>query len=473
MAIIFKISPNFSSIRFKLTVTYFFLIIGLLLFSNWYVFRVFEAEYLKTRQVTYLTHANVIAGAGGDYLARKDPQAYYLARNFGAQVQARVLMLDKDGVVFADSFDDERIKGRPLKHSEVLKALAGASGAGSHFLAGDGWVLYVAVPVLVGQEIVGAVFLATDINDIYQVLTEIRRRMLLLFFAGGAGAGLVSLVFAGALTGRLKRLTAAVEKVSGGHLHQRVEARGHDEVSALAGAFNIMSERLEKIDRGRRFFIASASHELKSPLSSIKALAESLILGNERNVDVYKEFLQDINSEVDRLDRLTDDLLNLVRLEEQGVRPPLAAVVISELIAEVADRLQAPSRRAGVTLEMNVEQHLLWPVNKDLLWRVLYNLVENGIKYTPPGGLVQVYGKANAGSLIITVQDNGEGIPNEDLLHIFDKFYRVDKARSRQTGGTGLGLSIVHQAVILMGGQISVTSSLGEGSCFIIKLPGD
>ncbi|MDD3654407.1 MAG: HAMP domain-containing sensor histidine kinase [Desulfotomaculaceae bacterium] len=447
------------------------MIIGLLLFSNWYVFRVFEAEYLKTRQVTYLTHANIIAGAGGDYLARRDPQAHYLARNFGAQMQARVLMLDKGGAVFADSFDDNQIKGQVLKHSEVLKALSGSGSAGSHFLAGDGWVLYVAVPVLVGQEIVGAVFLSTDINDIHQALGEIRRRMLLLFFAGGTGAGLLSLAFAGALTGRLKRLTAAVEKISGGHLHQRVEAGGHDEVSALAGAFNLMSERLEKIDRGRRFFIASASHELRSPLGSIKALAESLLLGNEQNVEVYREYLQDINSEVDRMNRLTADLLHLVRLEEEGVRAPSAVVAVGELVCEVLGRLQAQSHCAGVNLEMKVEQNSRCRVNRDLLERALFNLVENGIKYTPAGGFVQVSGQTKGGSLTLTVRDNGEGIPNEDLPHIFDKFYRVDKARSRRTGGTGLGLAIVNQAVILMGGRIRVTSTLGEGSCFIIELP--
>lgn len=459
-----------SSIRFKLTATYFSLIAGILLFGGWYVLRTFEAEYLKTRQVTYLTHANIIAGAGGEYLKRKDPQAISLARNFSVQVKARVLLLDRDGVVFADSFSDSSLKGQQLKHREVLKALSGSGEAGSHYLKGEGWVMYVSVPVTVEKETVGAVFLSADINDVYASLAGIRRRMIVLLLAGGLGAGLVSLAFAGALTGRLKQLTAAVEKVSRGHLRQRVEIGGRDEISTLAGAFNEMSDRLERMDRGRRFFIASASHELKSPLSSIKALAESLIGSSEQNAAVYQEFLRDINTEVDRLSRLTGDLLHLVYLEETADAPAREYVAVREMVEEVAERLRPQARRPGVALETRVAPDLTWQANRDLLERALYNLVENGIKYTQPGGLVQVGAEAFSGMLVLTVRDNGEGIPPEDLPYVFDQFYRVDKARSRRTGGTGLGLSIARQAVKLMGGKISVESVPGEGSSFAIKL---
>ncbi len=305
-------------IRWKLAATYFLIIAGTLLLSNWFIFKFLEMDYINARESIYLAHANIIANTGRDYLFQKDPYARSLARDFGTQVSARVLMLDREGVVFVDSFSEEWLEGRQLGHKEVRTALSGKSGTGIYHLEPDGWTLYAAVPVIRQKEVIGAVMLSTNINDIYRSLSRIRRRLVLFSLAGGTVTLLASFWLAGALTRPLKELTAAAEKMAAGHLRQRVRVRGRDEIAQLALAFNTLSERLEKVDRARMDFIANASHELKSPLGSMKALAESLIYSEEKDVAVYKEYLEDIDREINRLGMLVQELLYLMKLGEEG-----------------------------------------------------------------------------------------------------------------------------------------------------------
>jgi len=172
-------------IRWELAATYFLIIAGTLLLSNWFIFKFLEMDYINARESIYLAHANIIANTGRDYLFRKDPYARSLARDFGMQVSARVLMLDREGVVFVDSFSEEWLEGRQLGHKEVRTALSGKSGTGIYHLEPDGWTLYAAVPVIRQKEVIGAVMLSTDINDIYRSLSRIRRRLVLFSLAGG------------------------------------------------------------------------------------------------------------------------------------------------------------------------------------------------------------------------------------------------------------------------------------------------
>lgn len=460
-------------IRWKLAATYFLIIAGTLLFANWFVLSFLEKDYFRAREASYLAHANIIASTGADYLQRQDHYARYLARDFGSQVQARVLILDRQGTVFVDSFSEGWLEGRHLGHSEVRSALAGGSGVGKHYLEPDGWTLYVAVPVVRQKEIIGAVMLSADVNDIYDSLGAIRQRLLLISLTGGALALLLSLWLAGAMARPVKELTAAAEKMARGRLRQRVRVRGRDEISQLAHAFNTLSDRLEKMDRARVDFIANASHELKSPLGSMKALAESLIYSSEKDIVVYREYLRDIDSEIDRLNRLIQELLYLMKLEEEGAAPRRETVQVGEVIEEVAGRLGPKAARREVDLTWNWEGELAWPADRELVARIIYNLVDNGIKYSPAGGSVHIHGAVAGAELVLQVRDSGEGIPAGDLPHIFDRFYRVDKARSRETGGTGLGLSIVQKAVKMLGGSIGVASEAGRGSLFEVRLPGD
>ena len=243
-------------------------------------------------------------------------------------------------------------------------------------------------------------------------------------------------------------------------MNQRVNIRGGGEFRQLGEAFNIMSEKLENLDNARNEFVSNASHELKTPLSAMKVLAESLLNMESDDPAIYKEFLSDINFEIDRLNAIITDLLVLVEMDKEGAdgqfkREP---VNLKELVLRTIKGLQLLAAQKNIRLELLQDEEVVVPGDRLKLQQVISNIIDNGIKYTPEGGrvMVEVYNTAEYG--VVKVSDTGYGIDEENINRIFDRFFRVDKARSRSTGGTGLGLSIANRIVLLHNGYIRVES---------------
>ncbi len=460
------------NIRWKLAAAFFLITAAVLMATNLFILHTLELSYLNARESTHLANANIIALAGRDDILHQDRSAFYLARDFGEQIKARVLILDTAGRVIVDSFDESWLAGRVLRYPEVTAALEGTSDSGLYSIGNRETVMNVAVPVLRNKtEVIGAVMLIVNVDDVYQTLAEIRTQMIGVSLLSGLLAAVLSLVLAQFLSRPLNALTQAVRHMERGDLTQRVAINSRDELGDLGQAFNSMAAQLETVDRARREFIANASHELRSPLASIKALAQSLADGDERDPAVYREYLRDIDSEMDRLNRLVNDLLHLARLEEQESPPQFTNCDISELADHVAVIMDSLARSRGVAIAKQVADRLEWTLDRDLVVRILFNLVDNAIRHTPAGGRVTIEARTADNQLLLCVRDSGEGIPEEELPFIFDRFYRVDKARSRATGGTGLGLSIVRQAVHRLGGTIEVHSTPGHGTAFAIRIP--
>ena len=273
------------------------------------------------------------------------------------------------------------------------------------------------------------------------------------------------------ITKPIKELTGVIRLMSQGHLDQRVKIRGSREFRQLGEAFNIMSEKLENLDRARNEFVSNASHELKTPLSAIKVLTESLIHMEVDDPSVYNEFLNDINSEIDRLNTIINDLLTLVKIDTEEVQIDQQPVDLVELVKNTLRGLQILAQQKHISLEAFYDDDLTVSGDTVKLQQVISNIVDNAIKYTPDGGRVTVEVYENSGNAVVKISDTGIGIPANDLPHIFDRFFRVDKARSKSTGGTGLGLSIAHKIILLHGGNIRVVSEEGKGSIFYIELP--
>jgi len=446
-------------------------LIGVLVVSS------LESYYLREREVTYLSQASVIGGLALDTLRDGVPPAggqvrlEQIAVEYGRQLGVRVLILDAGGLVLADTFADPKVAGTTLRHPEVLSAAAGQARALPHYIEDAGWVMYATSPVFVAKRVVGIVLVSAAINDVHRSLLETARRLLYVGALGFVVAVLVSYFLAHSLTRPIAQLGAAARRLALGDFGVRVPARGGSELARVGRDFNTMAQRLDKLEEARRTFVADASHELRTPLSSIKALVDPLIGEHSREVtdELRGEFLRDVASEVDRLDRLAADLLDLARLDETG-ELRLRRVALEDLVAEVKERMEPVASRAGITLD--VETRPVPPVRVDelRLSQAVHNLVDNAVKYTGPGGRVTVSTRAERGAVLIEVTDTGAGIPPEDIAHVFDRFYRVDPARSRGRGGTGLGLAIVKRIVQLHGGEIEVQSEPGQGSIFRIRL---
>jgi two-component system phosphate regulon sensor histidine kinase PhoR len=232
--------------------------------------------------------------------------------------------------------------------------------------------------------------------------------------------------------------------------------------------FTDMTE-LRRLETVRRDFVANVSHELRTPLASIRAMAETLQDGAVHDAAVALRFVHMIVTEVERLTRILEDLLILSRAE--GKIPERNLFSLYDLIQDVVERFQSQAEKASVRLHSEAPSPLSLVANRDQMEQVLVNLIDNAIKYTPSGGKVEVKAETGEGQVVIRVTDTGIGIMSQDLPRLFERFYRVDKARSRQSGGTGLGLSIVKHIVETHGGKVSVESEFGRGSVFSVTLP--
>lgn len=405
----------------------------------------------------------------------------------GGELGGRLMVVDQDGKVQYDTY--ARLMGMRLELPEVLAILTGGSTAsyGIHRLgedaqtAGDvvtdeeaesgNYVAYCA-SVLVGSSgTLGVLLYASPVAEMMDSLMDVERQLISIFVLVAAAALIAALFFSQVLTKPIVTLTRTIQKMGQGDLSVRVPVKGSGELRNLATSYNAMAEQLEAMDRSRNQFVSNASHELKTPLATMKILLESVLYQPEMPSEMRSEFLGDINHEIDRLTSIITDLLTLTRMDDGRVEMHMEKVDLSALAEETLRMLHPMVEERKQTLKERIFPEIQVEGDGSKLGQVIYNLTENAIKYTPDGGRITVSLVQKGKTAVFTVQDNGVGIPREDQGHIFDRFYRVDKARSRETGGTGLGLSIVRQMVQLHGGTVRVDSELGKGSVFTVELP--
>ena len=270
-------------------------------------------------------------------------------------------------------------------------------------------------------------------------------------------------------TRRLRKIMSSIRTVRTGDYSHKIDMNGNDELTALSNEFNDLIQRLQKSENKRRQFVSDASHELKTPLASIKLLSDS-ILQNQMDHETVREFVGDIGNEADRLNRMSQKLLDLAKTEDQ---PDINCEIVYLLptVEKVCRMLHTLAEKSKVEINIACQQDSTVLVQEDDLYQILFNLVENGIKYNKPGGQLTVTMFRDGDQACITVSDTGVGIPPESLEHIFERFYRVDKARSRSTGGSGLGLSIVRSMVERNNGTILAESTVGSGTTFFLRFP--
>jgi signal transduction histidine kinase len=482
----------FSSLRFKIAFTYL-LVIGIgFVVANASIIKIFELREVNEKKERFHAYAIQVAQAISNNYASTDvnikADIIYTIEELGNEISyqegrqpTRILVLDRSGIVEFDSYNDLGPNGflrRNLaKQFPIIERVLEGEDVDPTPLYIDTfsdqkWVMYAYAPITHELHgIIGMVILSTSLSDVDEMLSTIssmlNRYLLIILLC----VAIISFLIAGYITQPIKELTAVIRKMSQGHLDQRVRVKGGGELRELGEAFNIMSEKLENLDRARNEFVSNASHELKTPLSAIKVLAESLLHMGGDVPDIYKEFLNDINNEIDRLNAIISDLLTLVHIDNKNSTLKKQNLDLAELTQKTVKGLQVLAEKNGITLDMNLEGPLEIIGDEAKLRQVIINLVDNAIKYTPEGGRVMVDTYRGKNEAILKVSDTGIGIPAEDIPRIFDRFFRVDKARSRATGGTGLGLSIAHRIILLHNGSIQVDSREGKGTTFYVHFP--
>ncbi len=455
----------------KLGLTYLALIALAMTFFGYFTMRFFEQSFIDERKSALFTHASILANNSAPFLRNGNDDAYLhsLARDYGERAGNRFLILDRSARVAADSAKE--FTGRVLEFTEIKEALQGRSSGQPHYEPKYGWVLYAAVPVSSGKKVIGAVFVADDINSISKRLSEIRNRLFWFSLVSGIIAFIISLFFGRFLTKPVSSLISAARQIEKGDYGFQVEGTGrNDEIGELTRVFNEMSSKIKLEDNVRKQFVADASHELKTPVASLKALLDSWPAYRKKSDDA-SELIDDLKHETDRLSRLIEDLLVLSRVENNKNYLKLEEVSVGEMIAAVKKSIIPLAEKKGLVVDISTSDDIYWVLDGEKIFRAILNIAENAVKYSPPSGHILLGYGIEQGKLFISVTDTGPGIPEDEIPRIFDRFYRVDKARSRVTGGWGLGLAITKEIVELHGGTISVESKPMIKTVFKLEIP--
>ena len=373
-----------------------------------------------------------------------------------------IVITDQHGTLIYDSYS---VHQNPIP-SLIKEALTGESRFNWQYSKGV-MTSEAAYPIVSKNTVIGCVYMIEEDAQQGHLLQALLAVILTTTIVLEIVVIVFSLAFAYAFSKRLSRIMTSMRTVQEGDFSHKILMNGNDELTILADEFNELSDRLQTSERKRQQFVSDASHELKTPLASIKLLAET-ILQNDMDMETVREFVGDIGDEADRLNRMSQKLLDLTRGAD--VEPDESEIIyMAPTVERVCRMLSTQADRSQIQIITELRNDVPVLIREDDLYRILFNLVENGIKYNIPGGKLTISLDRTEEWGILKVSDTGTGIPEDAINHIYERFYRVDKARSRATGGTGLGLAIVRNMVLRNQGRINVESTFGMGTTFTVK----
>ncbi len=466
------------SLQTKYALTYISIIAAVIVLLNTYPVLLSQDLVYQSKHAALKNQAAVLASTlsvGPEGLTAESVER--TIGSLGVLGDTRVVVTDPAGAVLYDWYDGVRrdTSGQYALFWEVAQALRGNDVFRSEYRDGA-FRSRAAVPITYRSMTLGAVYLYEYDGEQGALLSGVQQNLRSISVAICVGSLILSVIFSRALTRRIADLLKAIRTVRQGEYSHRIPLQGRDELTQLAGEFNALTGRLQTTEEVRRRFVSDASHELKTPLSSIRLLTDSILQSDSMDGETAREFLTDIGEEAERLTRITEKLLRLTRMDTAP--PQRREPVDLRRVVEKVLHMLTPLARA---VEVGVRTHLAsdaWvEATEDDLYQVAFNLMENAVKYNLPGGTVDVtledgpLGQNGLPQVLLRVEDTGVGIPQEDLPRIFERFYRVDKARSRAAGGTGLGLSIVQDTVRQHGGTVTVRRRTPEGTCFEVLFP--
>lgn len=383
---------------------------------------------------------------------------------YSGSLNGRILYLDNEGRVLSDSLSE--FEGRKITNREIRSVLSGKKSSSGYYSLNGRNIIMFAYPVLTGSDISGIIIISSYIDEVYNEINTFIKQVVLISTVIFAFVIALSIFMGEQITKPVKKLTSASEEILKGNIGTTVAINRKDEIGVLVKTFNLMSEELYKIDTGRKRFVSDISHELKTPLASIKVLVESLLEG-EPDIETCKEYLSDINTEIDRLTSLVKSLLTSARLEE--IQLKIKSVNIYDEVQNVLKIFEPMAQKNNIELKNNCTKEIFINVDREMFREVMINLFDNGIKYGSEQGVLSIATQISDKNTELVVKDNGIGISEKDLPFIFDNFYRVDEARSTEKSGSGIGLFIVKRISELHGWNIEVKSVPGNGTEFRIS----
>lgn len=471
MAITSKNDPNslvqYKSTHFRYAVTYIVITFAVLLFLNIYSSKTNQALFYNSKQSSMLERCYLASTEISELQVINQNTVSEALSSISNLRVSRVMVTDEFAKIIYDSSTNS-LEDQYALFPEIVSSLS-SNDVFSWKYSDSTMVSKAATPIISYGSIIGCVYMmeydtqqgalihSLQVNTFY--ITMALELLLIVF----------SLLFSKRYTARVRKIMVSMRIIREGDYSHQVDMGGNDELTVLGEEFNDLIDRLRTSENKRRQFVSDASHELKTPLASIKLLSDS-ILQNDMDIQTAKEFVEDIGNEAERLNRMSQKLLTLSSIEAQS-ESEYEITYIAPTVERVARMVSAIAAKNNIQINLELEKDSSILILEDDLYQIIFNLAENGIKYNVPGGKLTISLDREEDTAILKVADTGVGIPEDSLENIFERFYRVDKARSRQTGGSGLGLSIVRDIVERNNGQIFVESLLGQGTVFTVHFP--
>lgn len=435
------------------------------------IVKFYESRSISLQTAEIQNQCTILGNQLNNYGYFEDPSSEVVNTNLTQMAtiySGRIMVIDQDLKVIKDTYSLD--EGKTDVSENVVRSMRGEST--NHYDTKNHYI-EVTSPVTEagGNAVIGVVHASVPTDGLESSVA-------ILYTQGGTLIGIILIllgavgVFAADCVVRpLHRITAAIENVTEGYTDDVLHEDTFTETRLISEAFNKMLGRLKQLDESREEFVSNVSHELKTPMTSMKVLADSLLEQENVPIEMYQEFMGDIAKEIDRENQIITDLLSLVKMDKTGQTINIQTVNINDMLEQILKRLKPIAEKKNVEMVMESFRPVSAEIDEMKFSLAISNLVENAIKYNRDNGWVHVSLNADHKYFYIKVEDSGIGIPEEDQAHVFERFYRVDKSHSREIGGTGLGLAIARNAVIMHRGSIRVYSTEGEGTTFTVRIP--
>ncbi len=435
------------------------------------ILKTYENRAVSNRSIDILSQAKMLGNQIVTYNYIQDTSSEVINTQLELLsniYDGRVLIINNGFQVVKDTYGLDT--GKTIISEEVVK-----SSKGQEISKYDSKYRYIEMTIPLKdtstKEVQGTMLVSVSTDSILSNYDYLNNNALVIEIANAIIILAVALFWANHLLKPFGRMTHSLEEIQTGYGEEQLMISDYSETEAISDAFNQMLGRMRVIDESRQEFVSNVSHELKTPLTSMKVLADSLLGQEDVPAELYKEFMGDIAEEIERENKIINDLLSLVKMDKSAGSLNISVVNVNELLETIMKRLRPIAEKQNVELVLESFRPVSAEIDEVKISLALTNLVENAIKYNKPEGWVHVSLNADHKYFFVRVEDSGIGIPEESLEHIYERFYRVDKSHSREIGGTGLGLAITRNAVLMHRGAIKAHSKEGEGTIFTVRIP--
>lgn len=408
--------------------------------------------------------------AANDYINKQNTESITVQLNQLSNIyDGRVMLIDSAFRIVADTYGLDETK--TIISEEVVQSL---SGKEISKYDKESRYLEMTLPIKAANstEVIGVMLVSVSMDSVLHDRDAVGRNAAILTLIIGVLILAFAIFASGRLVRPLRRMEKSIRDIQTGYEEDGLNVNTYTETKEMSESFNQLFGRMKTIDDSRQEFVSNVSHELKTPLTSMKVLADSINAMEDAPVELYKEFMEDITNEIERENKIITDLLSLVKMDKSAADLNISSININEMLELILKRLRPIAEKQNIELVLETFRPVTAEIDEDKTAALaITNLVENAIKYNRENGWVHVTLNADYQYFYVKVEDSGIGIPEDSLEHIYERFYRVDKSHSREIGGTGLGLAITRNAVLMHRGAIKAYSTEGEGTIFTVRIP--